>query len=213
MTASWLEAARRLVEEVILALGYVGVGLLMALENLFPPLPSELVVPFAGFLIYKGEFSFFWVLIASTLGTVLGTSLMYAFARALGEARLRALLRARGRRLGLSEEMFDRGVTVFRRHERSFLLWARLVPGLRSVISLPAGVARTPLPRFLLYTTAGSLLWNAGLLWLGVRLGENWAQVVTLVDRYEGGLVIAGVTALLIWLTFQLRQRQLKRSP
>lgn len=189
-TSLWLDFVRSLIEQTVLTLGYVGIGVLMLIENAFPPLPSELVIPFAGFLIREGQLSFVGVLLASTLGSVLGTSLIYLLGRSLGETRLRQFVGRWGYLLWFDKRKFDLALARFSRHEGAILFWARLVPGLRSFISFPAGINQTPLWRFWLYSTLGSAVWNAALLGLGVWLGSNWTQVLLLVDRYEAALLM-----------------------
>lgn len=163
----------------------------MTAETLFPPLPSELVVPFAGSLVAEGRLNALGVLAASTGGALLGCACLYGLGRKLGEARLRVLVRRHGHFVALSEGELDRALMMFRRHARGAVLWARLVPGLRSVISLPAGLARMGLITFLLWSALGTLVWNAALLSAGVLLGHNWPALLAVVDRYE----------LALWLT------------
>lgn len=183
--SSLLEQLRVLVESVILTLGYPGIALVMLIENLFPPIPSEVVVPFAGFLVAQGVLSFWGVMVATTLGAVLGALVLYGLGAWLGAARLRLFFRRYGRWFLLSEEDFDRALIRFNRHDRSVVFWARLMPGVRSLISIPAGVARMRIGRFLLFTTLGTLVWNLALGSAGVLLGQNWEQVLTFIDRFE----------------------------
>lgn len=163
----------------------------MTVETLFPPLPSELVVPFAGSLVAEGRLNAWAVLAAATAGALLGCAGLYALGRRLGEARLRELVRRHGRLAALREADLDGAIAGFRRHAGSAVFWARLAPGLRSVVSLPAGLARMGLVSFLLWSAAGTLLWNAALLAAGVVLGRNWPRLLALVDRYEFALWLA----------------------
>ena len=204
-----LESLRVIIENVILNLGYGGIALLMFVENLFPPIPSELVVPFAGFLVSDGRLNFALVLAASALGTLLGALVLYELGRRLPETRLRAFLRGPGRYLGLSESGYDRALAHFHRHERSVVLWARLLPGIRSLISIPAGVAHMPLGSFLLFTALGTIAWNLLLLSADVLLGENWPRILDWLDRYEV-VVYALLVLLAVWL---LARALLERRP
>ncbi len=199
-----LEQSRLIIESVIMALGYPGIALVMLVENLFPPIPSEIVVPFAGFLVGRGKLNFTGVMVAATFGAVLGALVLYGLGAWLGEERLRALVRRYGRWTLVSERDFDNALTIFSRHERSVVFWARLMPGIRSLISIPAGVVRMRLGRFLLFTTLGTLVWNLILGVAGVVLGQNWGRVLALVDRYE--IVVWGVLGALVavWLGRQL---------
>ena len=200
-----LENVRLTIEGIISTLGYGGIALLMVIENVFPPIPSELVVPFAGFLISRGEMNFILVVIASSIGTLIGTTFLYYLGRWLGEQRLRQLLRRYGRYLFFPESSYDKALHAFHKHDKAVVFWSRLVPGLRSVISLPAGVAKMPLARFLFYTTLGTIIWNTLLASGGVLLGNNWSQMMAFVDRFK--YVVLPIIAILVvfWIVKQRR--------
>jgi membrane protein DedA with SNARE-associated domain len=198
-----LENIRVTIEQIIGTLGYGGIALLMVIENVFPPIPSELVVPFAGFLISRGEMNFIAVVVASSLGTLVGTTFLYYLGRWLGEARLRLVLRRYGRFVFFPESSYDKALSAFHKHDKAVVFWSRLVPGLRSVISLPAGVAKMPLVRFLVYTSLGTVIWNTLLAGGGVLLGNNWSQMMEFVDRFK--YIVLPLIALLIvvWIVKQ----------
>ncbi len=180
------------IESLIDAFGVLGVALLMALENLFPPIPSEVVLPLAGYLAGRGDLDFVTVLAAATIGSVLGALVLYAAGARLGRDRASALLC----RLPLVEERdVRRAETWFDDHGQSAVFLGRLVPGVRSLVSLPAGAQRMPLWRFTALTTVGSLLWNSVLVGAGALLGRQW-QVV---ERYADVLNYA-VTAAVVLL-------------
>lgn len=203
-----LDQLRLFVEYLILTLGYPGLALIMFLENLFPPIPSEVVLPFAGSLVADGELSLVGVLVASTLGATLGTGLFYYLGARLGERRTRGLLRRYGRFIGLDEDDLDRSLALFRRFERGVIFFGRFMPAVRTLISLPAGVARMRLTVFLFFTVLGTLAWNALLVGTGVLLGERWEEILALVDRYETFFWLA-VAALAVWFVVsKLRRRQ-----
>lgn len=199
LVSSLLEQFQLLVEGIILAFGYPGIALVMLIENLFPPIPSEIVVPFGGFLAAQGVLSFWGVMVATTAGAVLGALILYGLGAWLGAVRLRLFFRLYGRWLLVSEGDFDGALSRFNRHDRSVVFWARLMPGVRSLISIPAGVARMPMGRFLLFTTLGTLVWNLALGSTGVLLGQHWEQVLTLIDRFEGVLWTVLAIILLWW--------------
>jgi membrane protein DedA with SNARE-associated domain len=205
--AGLLENIRVTIEGIIGTLGYGGIAILMVIENVFPPIPSELVVPFAGFLISRGEMNFVAVVVASSVGTLLGTTFLYYLGRWLGEARLRALLQRYGRYVFFPESSYDKALHAFHKHDKAVVFWSRLVPGLRSVISLPAGVAKMPLARFLFYTTLGTLVWNTLLAGGGVLLGNNWSQMMDFVDRFKYIVLPLIAVLIVVWL---LRQRSEK---
>lgn len=202
-----LDQFRALVEWLILTLGYPGLALIMFLENLFPPIPSEVVLPFAGSLVADGGLNLVWVLVASTVGATLGTGLFYYLGFRLGEARTRRLLQRYGRFALLDEGDLDRSLELFRRFERGVIFFGRFMPGVRTLISLPAGVARMRLGVFLLFTTLGTLAWNALLVGAGVLLGERWEEILAIVDRFD--LVFWALIALFVgWFLFSKLQRR-----
>ena len=154
--AAVLESLRQWIEQIILTLGYPGIALMMLVENLFPPIPSEFVMPFAGFLAAGGQMSFLWVVVAGTLGSVVGAVVLYYFGLWAGEPVVRTLVRRYGRWWLLSEADLDRTIQFFERRGELVVFFARVVPLFRSLISLPAGMSRMPIGKFLLFTTLGS---------------------------------------------------------
>lgn len=170
------------VVELVNTMGYVGLAIVVALENVFPPIPSEVILPLAGFLVGQGEMTFVGAIIASTVGSVVGALALYWLGYALGEDRTRALVKKYGRWAMLGEEDLDRAKSWFDHHGREAVFLARLAPLVRSVISIPAGVAKMPIWSFVVYTALGSGLWNAGLIAAGWGLGANWQ----LVEQYQG---------------------------
>lgn len=194
---------------IIDALGYVGLALIVALENVFPPIPSELILPLAGFLSAQGRMTFAGAVVASTVGSVVGALALYALGAWLGERRVRALVRDHGRWLMISEEDLDKAEDWFNRHGRTAVLIGRLVPLVRSLISIPAGVAGMPLGAFIAYTTLGSGIWNVLLIGGGRMLGDNW-DLVGRYQHYLGNLVIAALVGAIVW--FVGKRLLLRRS-
>jgi membrane protein DedA with SNARE-associated domain len=162
--------------------GYLGVAGLMLLENLFPPIPSELIMPLAGFVAARGELQIALVVLAGTLGSIAGTLPWYYAGRWLGRDRLRRLAARHGRWLTVSPEEFDRASAWFDRHGGLAVLIGRLVPGVRTLISVPAGIAGMGLGRFLLLSAIGSLAWTAALTLAGYALEDHYAVVADYVD-------------------------------
>lgn len=159
-------------------LGYPGIVLLMFLENVFPPIPSELVMPLAGFTSSEGGLSLWGVVAAGTAGSVLGALPLYYLGRAFGEERLAAWADRHGKWLALSGQDVRNADAWFDRHGSKVVLFARLVPGVRSLISIPAGMSNMNMVTFLLYTTLGTGLWAGLLAYVGQLLGNNtngWA--------------------------------------
>jgi membrane protein DedA with SNARE-associated domain len=191
-------------------LGYFGIGFLMFMENLFPPIPSELIMPLAGFTVSKGEMNFQYAVLAGVVGTLLGALPWYYAGKLLGEQRLRSLFDRYGKWLGLSGDDIDKANRWFHRHGGKAVLLCRLVPGVRTLISLPAGISEMSMAPFLLYSGIGTTLWVGLLTYAGVKLGDHY----DLVEQYMaplsklvlGGLLIAGI-AWVLW-----RQQTLKRK-
>lgn len=160
--------------DVVRAIGEVGVALLVLVENVVPPIPSEVVLPFAGALVADGHFTFIGVLGASTAGSVLGAAGLYELGRRVGPQRVAAGLATVPL---VRRSDVDAAAEWFRRHGQVAVLTGRLVPGVRSVISIPAGAQRMPRGRFLLLTTVGTVGWNALLIGAGLLLGQRWQTV------------------------------------
>lgn len=193
---------------VIESLGYVGIASLIALENVFPPIPSELILPLTGFLAGQGRFWLPAAVQAATVGSVVGALILYGVARWLGEQRLRWLVGRFGKFLLLKEGDIDRASAWFSRHGGKAVLIGRLVPVVRSLVSIPAGFAPMPLSRFVLYTAVGSALWNGALIGLGWVLGDRWEQV----QRYGQLLEYAVLAALVVGTGWFIWRRRTSRT-
>jgi membrane protein DedA with SNARE-associated domain len=191
------------IEYLIEAFGALGVALLMTLENLFPPIPSEFILPFAGFLVGRGELGFLPALVASTAGSLSGALILYALGRWGG----RNLILRYGRFLRVKEADLDRAEGWFDKYDQWVILFGRMVPGVRSVVSIPAGMLRTPFLQFVLLTTAGSAAWNALLLGAGWYLGENWQQIQGIVGSVSNFVLILVAVALVCAAIWWWRRR------
>jgi membrane protein DedA with SNARE-associated domain len=202
--AELLESLRHLIEQLIQLLGYPGIFLIMLAENLFPPIPSEFVMPFAGFLAARGQLSLFWAIVAGTLGSVVGAIILYYVGLWAGEPVVRVFIRRYGRYWLLSEADLDRTIAFFEKRGEAVVLFARVIPIFRSVISLPAGTSRMPMGKFLLFTTIGAAIWTTVLAGAGVVLGENWDVILGLVRQYERLIIVAVVLAVAIFVTRRL---------
>ena len=192
-----LELVGGWIEELILAIGYPGIVLVMAIENVFPPIPSEAVLPFAGALAADGELSFWGAVAAGTAGSVLGAVVLYGVGYVAHEAGVRRLVAAYGRYVFISEHDLDRAAGWFERYGEAVIFFGRLIPIIRSIVSVPAGYTRMNPVRFLLYTTLGTALWSLLLTYAGWVLGENWETIREYTGPYENGalavIVLAGV--------------------
>ena len=168
--------------QTISDLGYLGIFLVMLAESIFPPIPSELIIPFAGFAAANGDLNFFGVLAAATIGAVVGMLPWYFAGRVFGLARLRWLADHRGRMLTMNAQEIDLAVGFFTRFGPAIVFFGRLMPIIRTLISVPAGLARMPLPVFLAASSAGALLWNTVLTLAGYILHEHYDLVEVVLD-------------------------------
>ncbi|MFC5512233.1 DedA family protein [Massilia jejuensis] len=162
--------------------GYLGVFALMALENIFPPIPSEMIMPFAGFVVARGDLNLVSVLLAGTAGSVAGALPWYYAARFYGCERLKHLADHHARWLTVSADDIDTALAAFRKHGRKAVLFGRLIPAVRTLISVPAGLGNMSLGRFLLYSGIGSLAWTGLLTAAGFLMENNYREVADYVD-------------------------------
>ncbi|MCP9849492.1 DedA family protein [Cyanobium sp. Morenito 9A2] len=192
--------------------GYGAIFAAMFLENLFPPIPSELIMPLGGFYVQQGKLALVPVVLAGLLGTVLGALPWYGVGRLVNEERLEHWLERHGRWIGISSKELRRTRSWFNRHGTALVFWGRLVPGIRTLISVPAGIEMMPLTPFLIWTTAGSLIWTLLLTLAGVALGEGYSKVELWIDpvaRVVKVLLVVAVLAGGLWLGLRIwKQRQ-----
>jgi membrane protein DedA with SNARE-associated domain len=197
------------IRSVLEAWGPLGVGLLTAVETILPPIPSELILPLAGFVAREGAMNVVLAWAAATLGGVAGATLLYWLGAWLGYQRLRRLA---GRRwfVVASRRDIDRGYALFLRHGSWIVAAARCVPVVRGVVSLPAGMTGMPLPKFLALTTAGTAVWNAAFIAAGWFLAEKWHRV----DAYTGpaALVVLGMIVVGLGILASRRHRERTRA-
>lgn len=192
--------------EIMEALGPIGVAFLIALENLFPPLPSEVVLPLAGFTASQGNMNLLVAIIAATIGSLIGASMLYAVGAVLGRDRTIAI----AKKLPLVKVSdIEKTEKWFLKHETKAVFWGRMLPIFRSLISIPAGVEKMPVKTFLALTTAGSLIWNTIFIVAGYTLGENWHQVEKYGDAFQKLIVLVLVLA---GIYFVLSRTLLKKS-
>jgi membrane protein DedA with SNARE-associated domain len=187
--------------------GYWAVLLLMFGENVFPPIPSELIMPLAGFSAARGDLNLTWVIVFGTIGSLLGGAVWYAAGRALGRRRVRRFAARHGRWLTLSPSDFDKAHARFDRHRGPAVFIGRLIPGARTLISVPAGVAKMPVVPFLLYSAAGTVLWTGLLAVAGYLLKDQYTRVSNWIDPIANVLV----GGLVVWYVY--RVITFKREP
>ncbi|MEX0803400.1 MAG: DedA family protein [Candidatus Binatia bacterium] len=186
-----------MVIDTINSLGYLGIVLLMFVENVFPPIPSEVIMPLAGFMVTQGKLSFAGIVAAGTVGSVPGALPLYYVGRLINERSLKELADRHGRWLTISGKDIERAKEWFDKHGSATVLLCRLVPAIRSLISIPAGIARMNLVLFLAYTTIGTTLWTSLLAYLGYFLGSNFARVGEYLDLISW-VVVAAIVLIYI---------------
>lgn len=195
---------------IIGTLGYPGLGLVMLLENVFPPIPSEIVLPLAGWLTLgeDAKFTLLGVTIVGALGSVAGAYFFYGIGRWFDERRVRYLLQRFGKWFMLSESDLDTTLDWFERYGEYVIFFGRMVPIVRSLISVPAGLAKMNIPRFTVYTAIGTALWSFLLAFAGRLLGESWPIVSEIINQYEHVVLILGVLAVAGFFGYRFWQRR-----
>ncbi|MHA7285008.1 DedA family protein [Arthrobacter sp. MDT3-44] len=189
-------------------IGAPGAGLAIALENLFPPLPSEVILPLAGFTASRGNFSLFEAILWTTLGSVVGAYALYLLGAWLGRDRMRRLVS----RVPLIDiEDVDKVEAWFNRHGYRAVFFGRMIPLFRSLISIPAGIERMPVGKFLLLTTAGSLMWNTIFVLAGFYLGENWHVVEQYANTFQKIVIVAVVLFAAYFVFSKIRKHRAKK--
>ncbi len=208
-----VEALPRLIQEGADRHPFLGYGLItvgMFLENLFPPIPAELIMPLGGFLAHKGQLQIGFVIFSGLLGTVLGAWFWYGIGRCINEERLEHLIGRHGRWLGVTSESLRQSRRWFNRHGAAVVFWGRLVPGVRTFISVPAGIELMPQVPFLGWTTAGSSILVVILALAGQSLGENYGTVLRWMEPISAVLlqvVLLSTLALALFVLLRRRSR------
>ena len=196
-----LTALSHFVINTISAMGYAGVALLMAIESANIPLPSEVIMPFSGFLVFTGQFNLFWVSIAGGFGCLLGSLLSYW----VGAVGGRPLVERYGKYILLSKHDLNLSDKWFARWGMPVVFVGRLLPVIRTFISFPAGIAKVNIWKFSLYSFVGSVIWSYFLAWIGFKLGENWDSLKSYFHRFDlviGLVIIAGIV---YWVARHIR--------
>ena len=195
------------VTDIVAAGGWPGVLVLMFLENLFPPIPSEVIMPLAGFAAARGQMSFTLAVIAGIVGTLLGNAFWYELARAIGSARIRPLFARYGRWFAVDDRDFDKAEATLKKYGPVALFFGRLLPGIRTLISIPAGLAHIPRRVFYTWTALGSAVWILFLASAGYWMEDHY-------DKVEGWLepmsyvVVAGILGTYAWHIWSTRVRK-----
>ena len=166
-------------------IAYLTICLAMFLENIIPPIPSEIIMPLGGFFVYQQKLNFFILVFWGLLGTILGSLPWYYLGRLVNEKRLSNFLEKKGKYLGISSNDLTKSKRWFEKYGVSLVFWGRLVPGIRTLISVPAGIELMPLRKFLIWTTLGSFIWVAILTYAGYLFAENYSIVENYLDQIK----------------------------
>jgi membrane protein DedA with SNARE-associated domain len=188
------------VTDVIDAIGYVGVALLVAIENIFPPIPSEVVLPFAGFVASDGDANLVGMIIAATIGSMVGAYVLYGISAWFGQERLHYVVARWGRWARLSVADVEKAESWFDKRGPAAVLLGRCVPLIRSLVSIPAGFGKMPLATFSIFTLIGSLVWNTALIGAGYALRDQWEDVEPIMEKFQYVVIAAFLVAGLIYL-------------
>ncbi|MEK3732163.1 DedA family protein [Paenibacillus sp. FSL M8-0334] len=197
------------ITDIMEQFGYIGVFLMIALENIFPPIPSEIILTFGGFMTTYTSMTVPGVVAAATLGSVVGAVILYGIGRLLDVERLEKIVERWGHILRVKKEDIRKADAWFDKYGYWTVLFGRMVPLIRSLISIPAGMSNMKFGMFLLFTTIGTLIWNVILVTVGAMLGESWEDIVAFMDVYSHltYAVIAVALVVLLFLFFRKRKK------
>ncbi len=208
---------RLLMQEFIISLmgqfGYFGVFFLIALENVFPPIPSEVILLFGGFMTTYTSLNIALMIVAATLGSLLGAIVLYYIGKILNKERLKKIVSGKvGKVLRLKEKDIDMADHWFDTKGNKTVFFCRFIPIVRSLISIPAGMSEMPMAKFLLYTTVGSAIWNTVLIVIGNRVGENWESILGVFDQYSHIVLILLILIFVLFIVWFYTKKQKKKK-
>ena len=208
---------RSLMQEFIISLmgqfGYFGVFFLIALENVFPPIPSEVILLFGGFMTTYTRWNIALMVVAATLGSLLGAIVLYYIGKILNKERLKKIVSGKvGKVLRLKEKDIDMADHWFDTKGNKTVFFCRFIPIVRSLISIPAGMSEMPMAKFLLYTTVGSAIWNTVLIVIGNRVGENWESILGVFDQYSHIVLILLILIFVLFIVWFYTKKQKKKK-
>ena len=197
---------------IINQFGYLGVFLLIAIENIFPPIPSEVVLLFSGFMTTYTELNVIGMILFSTLGSLIGAIVLYYVGKILNKERLKKIVSGKvGKILRLKNEDIEKADHWFDTKGNKTVFFCRFIPIVRSLISIPAGMSEMPMLKFLIYTTFGSLIWNTVLVVIGNRVGENWTSILDILDKYSH-IVLVLLIIIAIVCVYLFYSKKLKKN-
>ncbi|RDW18658.1 alkaline phosphatase [Oceanobacillus arenosus] len=197
------------VTDIMEQFGYLGIFLMMALENVFPPIPSEIVLPFGGFMTTYSDLTVVGVIIAATVGSILGAIILYGIGLLIDVETLEKIIDRWGHILRIKKEDIYKADAWFDKYGYWTVLFCRMVPLIRSLISIPAGMSNMKFGLFLLFTTIGTVIWNIILIYAGVLLGANWENILGFMDVYSSIAYL--IIAIVVIIFFVLYIRKLRK--
>lgn len=203
-------------QEIIISLmeqfGYLGILLLIMIENVFPPIPSEVILCFGGFMTTKSSLTVLGVIIASTIGSILGAIILYFIGKILNKERLIKIVSGKiGKVLRLKKKDIEMADKWFDTKGAKTVFFCRFIPIVRSLISIPAGMSEMPFTKFLILTSLGTAIWNTVLTILGSIMGKNWTVVADIIDKYASVVLILLVIAFIVGITYFYKSRNKKK--
>ncbi len=208
----FLNALKIWAEHIINTMGYPGLYIIMFLENVFPPIPSEVVLPLAGSLTLTGNFSLLWITIVGMLGSLTGAFVFYGLGRWLGEGRVRTLISRYGKYAMLTTDDLDKSLQWFDRYGDRVIFFGRMVPIVRSLISIPAGIASMNLVKFILLTVVGTACWSFLLALGGQLLGSQWRLIADWINTYQTLVEVLVIIAIVAFIGIRIRRMVLNKK-
>ncbi|MGM9887106.1 MAG: DedA family protein [Lactococcus sp.] len=203
---------QEMIIEIMNQFGYFGVAFLIMIENIFPPIPSEVILTFGGFMTTYTELGVWGVVIAATIGSVLGAVILYYIGYVLSVDRLETMISGKlGKILRLKKGDIRKAESWFMKRGYATIFFCRFIPLIRSLISIPAGSAKMKFPNFLLLTTLGTLIWNVVLVFLGRALGNNWESIAQILDNYSNITVMVLVVVFIAAVFYFIKKRVLDK--
>lgn len=204
---------QEMIIEIMNQFGYFGVAFLIMIENIFPPIPSEVILTFGGFMTTYTELGVWGVVIAATIGSVLGAVILYYIGYVLSVDRLETMISGKlGKILRLKKGDIRKAESWFMKRGYATIFFCRFIPLIRSLISIPAGSAKMKFPNFLLLTTLGTLIWNVVLVFLGRTLGDNWESIAQILDNYSNITVMVLVVVFIAAVFYFIKKRVLDKA-
>jgi len=199
--------------QIIDRFGYIGISFLIALENIFPPIPSEVILTFGGFMTTSSKLTAWGVIIASTIGSLVGAIILYYIGKSFTSEKLENWLSGKwGRFLHLKKNNINIAGIWFKRYEKWAVFFCRCIPVVRSLISIPAGIAKMSMWLFILLTIAGSLIWNTALVYIGVALGSSWRIIIGYMNSYTIITVVALFLLLFVLVMIYLKKKSRNKN-